>query len=325
MSGNLVRYDAMCRAIAAAASVDEAKAIRDKAVAMEAYFRQAKNRENERKAERIRLRAERRSGELLRQIEKEKGGRPKRGENRSSPRTGFQTLPDMGISKNQSAHWQRVAEIPEPEFNQAVESKKPTVAVNGVVKKQRRAEQEMALAENTKRASAMLGQVLANVIVADPPWRFEPYSRDTGMDRAADNHYPTMTFEELAALTLPAAKDCVLALWTTAPMLVQSTKLMEAWGFTYRSECIWVKDRIGTGYWFRNKHESLLIGVRGLVPAPAPGEQYPSVIEASVGKHSEKPNHFYEMLEELYPNVVLLEMFARKPRLGWQSWGNEAC
>ena len=75
-------------------------------------------------------------------------------------------------------------------------------------------------------------------------------------------------------------------------MLPQALAVMEAWGFEYRTQIIWVKDRIGTGYWFRNKHELLLIGVRGDIPGPAPGSQWPSVIEAPVGFHSAKPEVF---------------------------------
>ena len=90
---------------------------------------------------------------------------------------------------------------------------------------------------------------------------------------------------------------------------------MEAWGFHYRIIASGYKDREGTGYWFRNKHELLLLGIKGNVPAPAPGTQFPSVIEARVGEHSEKPECFAEMIEEMFPSVRPLEMFARKERL----------
>ena len=141
------------------------------------------------------------------------------------------------------------------------------------------------------------------MIYADPPWRFEPYSRDTGMDRAADNHYPTMAGDNLAALELPAADDCVLFLWATVPMEREAHRTMEAWGFTYKSQFIWVKDHAGTGYWNRNQHEILLIGTRGNVPAPAPGEQYPSTIEAPVTTHSTKPDAFAGMIEKMFPTL----------------------
>jgi N6-adenosine-specific RNA methylase IME4/ParB-like chromosome segregation protein Spo0J len=199
------------------------------------------------------------------------------------------------------------------------------VSAKPEAKRGARAEKERLLAEVTKAASAEVGQRLYGVIYADPPWRFEPYSRETGMDRAADNHYPTMDLDGIKAMAVPAAPNCVLFLWATAPMLPEALSVMEAWGFTYKSHCVWVKDRIGTGYWFRNKHELLLVGTRGdKVPAPAPGEQFDSVIDAMLAEHSRKPHAFAEMIEEMFPNVPAVEMFARGQRLGWDVWGNEA-
>jgi N6-adenosine-specific RNA methylase IME4 len=164
------------------------------------------------------------------------------------------------------------------------------------------------------------------VIYADPPWRFEPYSRDSGMDRAADNHYPTLSLNDVTDVRVQdiAAEDAVLFLWATVPMLPEAMSLMGTWGFTYKSHCIWVKERIGTGYWFRNQHELLLVGTRGDIPAPAQGEQYASVIEAPLGAHSDKPAAFAEMIEELFPSLPAIELFAREQRLGWDAWGNEA-
>jgi N6-adenosine-specific RNA methylase IME4 len=161
------------------------------------------------------------------------------------------------------------------------------------------------------------------VLYADPPWRFEPWSRETGMDRAADNHYPTLQLSDVLDARSIAADDCVLFLWATVPMLPEALCLMERWGFCYKSHFVWLKDRIGTGYWNRNKHELLLVGTRGDIPAPAPGEQYASVIEAPLGEHSAKPPAFAEMIEEMYPHLPAIELFARAPRLGWDVWGNE--
>lgn len=206
---------------------------------------------------------------------------------------------------------------------QAVVVGLPEPELRGAVKKAVRAEREKELAQATQIASASLGTKLYNVIYADPPWSFAPYSRETGMDRAADNHYPTMTTAEICALEVPASDDCALFLWATAPMLRDALQVMEAWGFAYKSHYVWVKDRVGTGYWARNKHELLLIGVKGAVPAPAPGDQFESVVLAAVGRHSEKPPAFAEMIEEMFPNASLLEMFARSPRAGWDVWGNQ--
>ena len=125
----LVRYDEMCRAIEACHAVDEVKDIRDKAMALQHYARQAQDVETERKYIAIRLRAERRTGQLLKEIEKASAGRPPK--NRSSGTTDFnarssgatrqpQTLKEMGISKDQSSKWQKLADVPEEKFKEAL-------------------------------------------------------------------------------------------------------------------------------------------------------------------------------------------------------------
>src|SRR5262249_46156584 len=138
--------------------------------------------------------------------------------------------------------------------------KRTRVDPKTLAKQQRRAERELSLAAAAQIAGARLGcGYLYGVIYADPPWRFEPYSRESGMDRAADNHSPTMDLAAIKALPVPAADDCILFLWATAPMLPQALDVMAAWGFTYKSQFVWAKDKIGTGYWNRNQHELLLV------------------------------------------------------------------
>ena len=125
-SFQLVRYDSMCRAIAAAYKVDEVKDIRDKSIALEAYFKQAKNTEAERRACEIRLRAERKAGVLLKTMQRARG--------RPSKEFREGTLSDLGISRKQSAKWQQLADVPESEFEAALASpKKPSTSslVNG--------------------------------------------------------------------------------------------------------------------------------------------------------------------------------------------------
>lgn len=191
----------------------------------------------------------------------------------------------------------------------------------------RRAEREAELADKIEDAATTIGHQVYGVLYADPPWRLEPYSRETGLNRAADNHYPTMARDalfDMEAMRAAPARDCVLFCWATVPMLEDALEWMAEYGFSYRSHCVWVKDRPGTGYWFRNQHELLLVGVRGEVPAPAPGTQFPSVMEAPVGRHSEKPPAAAAMIEALFPTTPKLELFARAPRAGWDTWGAEA-
>jgi N6-adenosine-specific RNA methylase IME4 len=171
-----------------------------------------------------------------------------------------------------------------------------------------------------------LPQKKFGVILADPEWSFETFDPDTGADRSASNHYPTSSLEVIKARPVLdiAADDCVLFLWATVPMLPQALEVMAGWGFAYRSSAVWVKPNAGTGYWFRNRHELLLVGARGNIPCPAQGEQWASVIEAPTGRHSEKPDAVYELIEAYFPTLPKIELNARTARPGWDRWGNES-
>jgi hypothetical protein len=125
MAGDLVLYDEMCRAIGAAYEVDEVKEIRDKAVALEHYFRLAKNPEPERRACEIRLRAERKAGQLQAVAEKAKAspGNQYTGHmDRGTEYTGPKTLAELGITKRQSSDWQKLASVPDDVFESALAS-----------------------------------------------------------------------------------------------------------------------------------------------------------------------------------------------------------
>ena len=200
------------------------------------------------------------------------------------------------------------------------------VSAKTALKQHSRGEREQELADKI----VALPSKKYGVIYADPEWRFEPWSRKTGLDRAADNHYPTSVTDVIAERPVEdiAAKDCVLFLWATAPMLPEAMEVLIAWGFDYKTHMVWRKQRPGkgrgTGYWVTGEHELLLIGTHGRVPAPATA-MAPSVLEAPVGKHSEKPELFAELIEKQFPNVPKIELNCRgKPRPGWDAWGNEA-
>jgi hypothetical protein len=128
MSHELVRYDAMCRAIAEALEVDEVKEIRDRAIALETYARQARNFEAETKAARIRLRAERRAGQLLKEMPKAKGSPGNQYTGPLDRSEGSKTLAEHGISHDQSSQWQRLADVPEERFEKLLAVGSPTTA-----------------------------------------------------------------------------------------------------------------------------------------------------------------------------------------------------
>jgi N6-adenosine-specific RNA methylase IME4/ParB-like chromosome segregation protein Spo0J len=163
------------------------------------------------------------------------------------------------------------------------------------------------------------------VLYADPPWHFEVYNEDSGVERAAGNHYPTMSLEEMCALPVShlATDAAVLFLWTTAPHLQESFQVLAAWDFEYKTNIVWVKDKIGLGYFVRNQHELLLIATRGDMPSPSPANRPPSVISAPRREHSRKPDEAYALIEQMYPELSKIELFARQTRPGWQAWGNE--
>ncbi len=196
-------------------------------------------------------------------------------------------------------------------------------AARTVLKQEARAVRERELAER----QVALPAKKYGVILADPEWRFEPWSRETGMDRAADNHYPTSRTDIIASRDVPsiAADDSVLFLCATVPMLLDALHVMAAWGFSYKSHRVWWKEgHLGTGYWFRNEHELLLVGTKGHPPAPAMGTQASSVLSAPPGAHSAKPEAILEMIEAYFPHLPKIELNRRGPaRPGWAAWGNE--
>jgi N6-adenosine-specific RNA methylase IME4 len=171
-----------------------------------------------------------------------------------------------------------------------------------------------------KLFSPPLPSGLFQIIYADPPWR----SQSPDSDWAPEAHYPTMKLEEIMAYPVPAADDALLYLWAVNWQLPGAFQVMEAWGFEYKTNLVWVKPSIGLGQWVRNRHELLLLGRKGSFPLPAEADRPNSVIEAKCGRHSEKPVAAYELIERAYPLASKLELFARGvPRNGWSTWGNE--
>lgn len=168
------------------------------------------------------------------------------------------------------------------------------------------------------------------VILADPPWRYDFIATDAM--RAVENQYPTLDADAIACLEDVdgrsvadlAADDAVLFMWATNPKLAEALTVIEGWGFKYTTNLAWVKDRIGMGYWARQRHELLLVAVRGEMPPPPEHLRRDSVIEAPRRAHSEKPSAVHEYIEAVWPDVPKVELFAREARPGWALFGNQA-
>jgi len=180
-------------------------------------------------------------------------------------------------------------------------------------------------------------------IVADPPW---PYRSDTTgafvipkpAEEVALGHrgvetmgYRSMSMSDLLALRLEAADNAHLYLWTTNAFMVEGHEIAKAWGFTVKTICTWVKTHQGdpgrvsmkTGYYFRGATEHFLFAVRGSLALQTAEGLPTAYLWPRIGAHSVKPEAFYDLVESASPGPYL-EMFARRQRLGWDTWGNEA-
>lgn len=284
----------------------------------DAYEEQANATENA-------LRCERRLGEICEANVPHTGGRPKKNPDTMS---GF-SLRELGVSEKQSSRWQALARVPENDFEEYVaetRSKLARLTVAGVMSKARREERNEKLA-TIARGNAPIDAVAERfpIIYGDPPWRYEHVASES---RAIENQYPTMALEEICDLKIGdaiATDDAVLFLWATAPKLLEAMRVIEAWGFTYRTNIVWDKEAIGMGYWARIQHELLLIATRGEPPAPPPEARFPSVVRVKRSKkHSQKPELFAERIEQMFPTLPRVELFARAPRAGWTAWGNQS-
>jgi len=203
-----------------------------------------------------------------------------------------------------------------PELIPAIESGE--LRVGKAVQQINRAER----VEKILEAPELLTEVRYPVIYADPPWRYEHSKTD---NRKIENQYPTMSLDELYALPVSklATDDAVLLLWATSPKLEEAMWVISAWDFVYRTNMVWIKDKIGMGYYARQQHELLLIATRGSLPVPEPANRHSSIIEGPRVEHSKKPVGVYDIIEGMYPEYSKIELFGRQQRAGWVMWGNE--
>lgn len=171
-----------------------------------------------------------------------------------------------------------------------------------------------------------------DVILADPPWAFRVWNRDTGAGRSAEAHYPTMSLAELCALPVKdlAADNCALFLWAVWPSIFEYVPpLLDDWGFTYKTNAfLWVKSNksgfghfMGMGYYTRANSEPCLLAIKGKMPVSDRGVT--EILYSPVREHSRKPDDQYNKIQRLYPGRRYIELFARRKWPGWDSWGNQ--
>jgi N6-adenosine-specific RNA methylase IME4 len=172
-----------------------------------------------------------------------------------------------------------------------------------------------------------------HTVLADPPWQFQNKTGKVAPEHKRLNRYGTMTLDEI--YDLPVTSICVepahLYLWVPNALLPEGLRVMAAWGFQYKSNLIWHKvrkdggpDGRGVGFYFRNTTEIILFGVRGKdARTLAPGRRQVNIIKSMKREHSRKPDEQYKIIEACSPGPFV-ELFARGPREGWITWGNQA-
>jgi N6-adenosine-specific RNA methylase IME4 len=180
---------------------------------------------------------------------------------------------------------------------------------------------------------AACGGVKFRSILADPPWQFQNRTGKMAPEHKRLARYSTMKLDEIAGLQVESVAESTahLYLWVPNALLPVGIRVLQAWGFEYKSNIVWHKvrkdggpDGRGVGFYFRNVTEMILFGVRGKnARTLAPGRRQVNFIATRKREHSRKPDEVYDLIESCSPGPYL-ELFARGKRRNWTVWGNES-
>ncbi len=188
------------------------------------------------------------------------------------------------------------------------------------------------VAASTELKDFLAGRTFGTIL-ADPPWQFQNRTGKVAPEHKRLQRYGTMSLEDIKALPVEeaAAESAHLYLWVPNALLPAGLAVMEAWGFSYKSNLVWHKirkdggpDGRGVGFYFRNVTELILFGVKGKnARTLAPGRSQVNFIASRKREHSRKPDEQYQLIESC-SSGPFLELFARGERSGWACWGNQA-
>lgn len=206
----------------------------------------------------------------------------------------------------------------------ANEEKVEELLEQGVTKRAqilKRIEEDERIEEARDREEEQSGAWPVNVLVIDPPWRYESRAKDPS--HRARNPYEDMSVEEIKTLDVPdrITENAIVWLWTTNAFMRDAYEIAAAWDLQVRTILTWAKDRMGTGDWLRGQTEHCLLATRGKPVRNLTNET--TLLHGPLREHSRKPDEFYELVDRLCPGTKG-EMFARQTRPGWAAWGDEA-
>jgi N6-adenosine-specific RNA methylase IME4 len=359
----LAQYERAIAALAEVTDIGEVLSLRDELDHIRLHAQKIRDLELMAKALVFQLRIERRLGILMEAARQagqlNERGRPKRDPETLGDAAPPATLKELGVDKYLSAKAQRAAELDDGAFEGLVASVRERMASRRAIiidpiehdakaaQVQKRRDDHAARTMNGGTAADLRALAAsgfkAGTLYMDPPWHLETWS-SAGQGRSANTHYTTSAIEhivnDLAPLREIAADDCVLLMWMVDWCPGAALDLIAALGFTHKTTAFtWAKtnagidlqerrldvadDRVwhlGQGYWSRANPEDCWLATRG-----SPKRLYADVrqlIIAPVAEHSRKPDETYERIERLVEGPYL-ELYARRPRQGWISWGNE--
>jgi N6-adenosine-specific RNA methylase IME4 len=213
-------------------------------------------------------------------------------------------------------HHREVASLP-PEkqelfLNMAVEDKLSVRDLREQIRRSSIEEKAVELPQNKYR-----------IIYADPPWQYGNSMPEYFTEQA--NHYQLMTLEDICSMKIRdiTEDNAVLFLWVTSPILEDAFRVIEAWGFKYKTSFVWDKIKHNMGHYNSVRHELLLVCVKGSC-TPDNLKLFDSVVSIERTEHSVKPEYFREIIDTLYTSGKRIELFARTTVEGWEAYGNEA-
>lgn len=311
------------RALAEATSLDEIKDIRDKAEAARKYVESARlGLKLQNHAAEVKLRAERRAGQLLSRLNLPGGDR------RSRTAGKTVTLEDLGLTKHQSSRWQREASVPEDVFERFLQEANESaleLTSRALLKLAREFAPDKP-GEESQAGGADDGSVFGSIeeireaglrfgcVYADPPLLVSAEETDA-FGRSA------ISIEQLCALPVAelVEEDAHAHLWLGSSHLPHAQAILNAWGFEYRSNLVWVRPQGVSGKFWRHAHDFLLLGVRGDLSFR--NRSILSWLRANRMTHGRKPERVRRSIQQVSPGPYL-ELFARKPVKGWVVCGD---
>ena len=173
------------------------------------------------------------------------------------------------------------------------------------------------------------------IIYADPPWEYKQSGSKKNSRGMAKQHYQTMRTEDICALPIEniATDNAVLFIWAAFPNIAEAIKVIETWGFTYKTAAfVWVKTNKkseslfwGMGVYTRANAEVCLLGIGKKVKAKELVKSHAvhQIVQSRIEQHSKKPDIVRNRITDLAGDLPRIELFARQETEGWDCWGNE--